>query len=241
MNHESNETAPDDSSPKALGSEMPIPKPKSNSRNRWQPDAISIADIVNQCSPCDVSHPYLVRNGITQDIGYVFNGTHIAGMPCECAYVEFIQNSDRKAINAVFKVQSVNGEFEDLFIPDAPLGGCWSRIGTASAVKVVTVDHASGLAIHLATGMAVAVAHYDGNLIAVCKALRVAYPNDTLVIAVGARCIEDRPAITKIAVVAAQAVNASIAMPGNELSFVALNLSQGQEEVASCQIGRAHV
>lgn len=234
MNYDSDETNPDDFSPKGLGSDTPTQKPQRHRRNRWQPDATSIADIFSQCSACDVSHPYLVRNGITQSIGHVFNGTHIAGIPCEGAYVEFIHSSERKAINAVFKVQDANGIFEDLFIPNAPLGGCWSRIGAESAVKVVTVDHASGLAIHLATGLAVAVSHYDGNLLAVCKALRAAYPEDDIVIAAGARSSEEWPAIKKLVIAAAGSVSAFIALPGTERNFAALNMSQGAESVANC-------
>ena len=234
MNDVPNETTPDDFRTKGLGSDTPTPKPQRKSRSRWQPDAISIAEIISQCSSCDASHPYLVRNGITQDIGHVFNGTHVAGIPCEGAYVEFIHSEERKAINAVFKVQDANGNFEDLFIPNAPLSGCWSRIGVESGVKVVTVDHASGLAIHQATSLAVAVTHYDGNLLTVCKALRAAYPEDDIVIAAGARSSEEWPAIKKLVIAAAGSVSAFIALPGTERNFAALNMSQGAESVASC-------
>lgn len=239
MNYDPNETHPDGSYSIGQGFEMATPKPQRNNRTRWQPDAIFIDDIHRQCSKCDASHPYLVINGITQAAGHVFNGAHIAGIPCKGAYVEFIHNAERKMVNAVFKVQNADGNFEDLFIPNAPLGGCWSRIGAKSNTKVITVDHASGLAIHMATGLAVALTYYHANLLAVCKALRATYPDDDIVIAAGASCIEALQATRKLVFAAASAINANVAIPEKAITFAALNMSQGAEKVRTC-LGDSH-
>lgn len=203
-------------------------------RHRWKPDLVAINDIAAQCSPCDSSHPFLIQHGITSVSGHIFDGTHLAGIPCKGAYVAFVHDKGHKAVNAVFKVQNDQGAFTDLFVPGAPIAECWTRIGENTPTKVVAVDLASGLAIHQATGDAVAVVHYHDNLLSVCKSLRAAFPQGNIVIAAEAGTTEEFPAVKKNIIAAASAINASVALPGSELSFATLNVEQGAGKVKSC-------
>lgn len=215
-----------------LSNESAEAKPHRRSRNRWQPESVCIQSIFDKSQPCESDHPYLLRHGIAEAAGHFFDGTDVVGIPCPGAFIFPIHSKDRKLVNALLKVQAADGAFEDLCVPGAPIAGCWSRIGKGTDVKVVTVDLACGLVIFQATGLGVAVAHYDGNLMQVCKAIRAAHPDDQIVIAVSAQNSDDMPLVKKIVVAAALAVDAAIALPGGEISFVRLNQSKGAEEVA---------
>jgi putative DNA primase/helicase len=209
-------------------------KARRTSRNRWTPEEIDMQEISAQCSPCDDSHPYLVHHGLELPHGHFFDGTDIAGIPCQGAYVEFIHDRHHKVVNAMFKVQHASGHFEDLLVPGKPIAGCWSRIGESTTTKIVAVDHASALAIHEATGLCVAVVHYHQNLSDVCRWLREACPHDNIVIAFGLLPNENLTQVKNMVLAAAQISQASIAVPDGPSTFAALSRSHGPLAVKSC-------
>ena len=216
-------------------------KAQRASRIRWTQDEIDMEDIAAQCSPCDSSHPYLAHHELEISQGHVFDGTDIAGIPCEGAYVEFIHDKHHKVVNAMLKVQHPEGYFEDLLVPGRPIAGCWSRLGEPTSIMVAAVDLESAKAIREATGLCVTVFHYPQNFSDGCKAVREAHPDADIVIAVGAPCQEERGAMKNLVVAVAQASNANVALPGNALTFAELYRAHGASAVKACIDGARQV
>ena len=130
------------------------------------------ANIWRNSSECPASHPYL-ENKQVKPLGVMqFNqyGSLCVVVPVridgELTSLQFIQPSSDKR-----------------FLKDGQIKGGYHLIGTPSKRLIICEGYATGCTIHEATGEAVAIAFNAGNLKPVVKALRLKYPELSLVVA----------------------------------------------------------
>ncbi|MDQ6962976.1 MAG: DUF927 domain-containing protein, partial [Mariprofundaceae bacterium] len=133
---------------------------------------VEAANILRNASECPASHPYLEKKDV-KPLGIMqFNqyGSLCVVVPVridgELTSLQFIQaNGDKR------------------FLKDGQLKGGFHLIGTPSKRLIVCEGYATACTIHEATGEAVAIAFNAGNLSPVVKALRLKFPELSLVVA----------------------------------------------------------
>jgi putative DNA primase/helicase len=121
----------------------------------------------------------------------------------------------RDASGTLHSLQFINGAGEKRFLEHGSVSGCYHLIGEPSRVPCIaeTEGYATGATIHQATGYAVAVAFYDGNLKPVARPLKGEYPSAEFVVCADSdRWTEGNPGLTK-ARDAARAIGARLAVP----------------------------
>lgn len=204
----------------ALISETFQQEPRAKTANaRWTPPEPSIPEIFDGAEPAGVDHPYLQSLGISTSHGFIYQGPEIAGVDLGGCFMDAIKNIQGETVNAFFAVPSEAGEFQYLYVPAAPLVACCTYIGVRTHQIVVTADYQSGLAIHEATGLGVAVSHYDENLPSICENIRKRHPASKIVIAAGARMPKDFSVIRTILSEASTESDVLVALPRGFLNF----------------------
>ena len=127
------------------------------------------------------------------------------------------------------------------FLTGGRVSGCYFPIGELDGALCIAEGYATGASVHEATGYAVAVAFFAGNLLPVALSLRAMYPDMRLIL-----CADDdakkpgNPGLTK-AREAAQAVGALLAVPDfgdnrpeGVSDFNDLARERGAEAIAAC-------
>lgn len=198
-----------------------------------QPAKPLIASIHEGTYECEREHPYLTANGIEGAPCLTYSGDlKVSGVEIHGCALAKIFNSEGVVVNILFKVKLDEATYEDMLLPGHPLEGTFIRIGKAGKTTLLAEDFASGLALHLATGMPVAVALSRPNFLHVCKALLKKHPDLKLIICGGDhgnmhghRSIDEANDV-------ALAVGALVAFPTGEDTFLDLYRKHGAEAVA---------
>ncbi len=138
-------------------------------------------------------------------------------------------------------LQFISSNGEKRFLAGGRVSGCYFPIGKPVDALCIVEGYATGASIHEATGDAVAVAFYAGNLLPVARALREKFPDLRLTI-----CADDdartpgNPGVTT-AHEAAQAAGAFLAVPDfganrpdGATDFNDLHRHAGFEAVRAC-------
>lgn len=149
----------------------------------------------------NIEHYYLERKNIEPN-GVRINDNGALIIPLRC---------DGK----LHSLQFINAVGRKRFLSGGRTSGCYFSIGITKDKKVLCIAEgfATGATVHQATGYPVAVAFYAGNLEAVAKAMRLSYPDMTLIIcADDDSTTEGNPGITKAKQAANQA-DAKVAVP----------------------------
>jgi putative DNA primase/helicase len=191
-----------------------------------------ITSILDGAYECERDHPYLAANGIEGAPCLTYSGDlKISGVEIHgCAFAK-IFNSEGVIVNMLFKVKVDEATYEDMLLPGHPLEGTFIHIGKGGKTTLVAEDFASGLALHLATGMRVAVALSRPNLLHVCKALLKKHPDSKLIICGGDHGnMHGHRSIDEVNDVAL-AVGALVAFPTGEDTFLDFFRKHGAEAV----------
>lgn len=193
-----------------------------------------VGQILEDCVPAQRDHPYLQALGVQRPWGYEFQGAQIGSVECTSAFIDRVVDSTGTCVNlfAAYR-RNAGSAFETIFIPGHPLAGCYTPLGFEPDGEVVVVsDYESGVAVRRSTGSFVAVTHFDANLRAVAKVLAARYPGAKLTIASHYRRDEDKPRIARLLLDAAEATDASIAVPKGALqvyrTFAELESFEGE-------------
>jgi phage/plasmid primase-like uncharacterized protein len=158
------------------------------------------AEIWSAAQPAPDDHPYLRRKAIKVHGARLHNGALAIPM--------------RDAAGGLCSLQFIDADGGKKFLTGGKVTGCYFGIGAPNGVVCLAEGFATAATIHEATGSAVAVAFNAGNLLAVARALREKFPGLRLIV-----CADDdagtpgNPGLAK-AREAAQAVGASLAVPG---------------------------
>ena len=115
-------------------------------------------------------HPYTDKKGLKPD------GLRVSG--------EELLVPMRDVEKQLSSVQIIQPDGKKLFMKGCPVSGCYFAIGEP-VDKTLVIDEgwATGMSIHLATGLAVAVAFSSGNLGNVARLMREKYPEFEIVLA----------------------------------------------------------
>lgn len=146
-----------------------------------------------------LDHPYLKRKGVK---GY---GLRMLDKSL------IVPLRDTGAI--MHSLQIIGQDGRKLFLSGGRIKGCYFGIGKPNGVLCIAEGYATGASIHEATGYAVAVGFYAGNLLHVANAIRSRFPDTHIIV-----CADDdyltagNPGLTK-ARVAAHAVGGIVAVP----------------------------
>ncbi|MDQ6962221.1 MAG: DUF927 domain-containing protein [Mariprofundaceae bacterium] len=133
---------------------------------------VEAANIWRNASACPASHPYL-ENKDVKPLGIMqFNqyGSLCAVVP--------VRIDDK-----LTSLQFIQANGDKRFLKDGQIKGGFHLIGTPSKRIIVCEGYATACTIHEATGEAVATAFNAGNLSPVVKALRLKFPELSLVVA----------------------------------------------------------
>lgn len=234
----------DDWNPQDVTLPSGIPRQEKRSqkaRARWTAPEFSVPDILAGCESASGDHPYLSSLNVSKPHGHVYHGDPIAGIECDGCFMDIICDSQKHPVNIFIAVPTASGYFEYLYLPGAPLAGCFTMVGKRTSKLFVVADYLSGLAIHEVTECGVAVCHYDENLKSVCRSLKVRYPDAEIVLAAGVRREKDMPTIRAILAEASGELGVPVAALESAPNFHLLRLQSGDEGVsASISGARIH-
>ena len=178
-------------------------------------------------------HPYLRTLGLGEtSLTVLAIPTDVSGMNHDDSAASVIYGPDFQPANVLVMEADANGKYEDLFIPGAPLAGCYARIGTASATILVVETFAAGLALNRATGFGVIVALYAENIESVVRHLALTYPKATLILCAGKHEGHDGRNNVRQLTAAALAMDCLIAIPKPAASFDKLHQMHDESAVA---------
>lgn len=198
-----------------------------------QPIQGQFASIMEDIYPCEPRHPFLVSKGLEGATCSYYSGPiELSGSKIDGSPIVKIYDIDGVLVNFLIKLQTADSHFEDLLIPGAKLDACFARIGQIGKSILIVEDYDSGLALHLATGMCVAVALYSANLLPVCAGLRKKYSNKKLIICGGDHGNMNGQRRIEMFNAAARKVGAAVAFPEGENTFNDLYRNQGAEAVS---------
>ena len=172
-------------------------------------------------------HPYLKRKGI---VGY---GIKVFG--------DRLLIPLRDTAGKLHSLQTISPEGDKRFHAGGRIKGCYHSMGQPDGALIVCEGYATGASLHKATGHAVAVAFYAGNLETVALDLRAKYPALLLIVAADDDHLTDgNPGMTK-AKEAALAVGGVVATPlfkdgrpDKATDFNDLHQLEGLEAVKAC-------
>ncbi|MBU2013219.1 MAG: toprim domain-containing protein [Gammaproteobacteria bacterium] len=143
---------------------------EAEQHQRQQVAAAEAVGLWAVAEPADPGHPYLVRKGCRphalRQLGYVLLAPLYLG---------------RQLVN----LQRIYLDGTKRFLPGGRVTGCYSALGRLEEGKRIFICEgwATGATLHEYTGAAVACAMNAGNLFAVGDRLRLAYPDNQLVMA----------------------------------------------------------
>lgn len=194
---------------------------------RWTAPEFSVPDILAACERAPSDHAYLAHLELAKASGYVYRGEPIAGVECDGFFTNTICDGPNHPVNMFVAVPAASGSFEYLYLPGAPLAGCFTLVGERTRTLVVVADYLSGLAIHNGTRLGVAVCHYDENLKSVCRRLKHLYPDVDIVLAPGVRREKDLPTILGIIAETSAELGVRVAALHGVLNFHQLCVQRG--------------
>jgi putative DNA primase/helicase len=189
--------------------------------------------IWQSASPSPRNHAYLLRKGVAPHGVRLFADTlTISGMDCAGALVIPL----RDVSGHLHSLQFVAPNGEKRHLPGGRQKGCYYGIGEPNDVLVVAEGFATAASIREATGYAVAMAGYAGNLESVAEAARGKFPNMRIVIGADNDVREDGGENAGIVYGsrAAFAVGGYLAVPnldGSKCDFNDLMLAHGADAV----------
>jgi putative DNA primase/helicase len=198
---------------------------------RWTPPVYSVPELLASCEPAPEDHPFLLPLRLTRAHGHVYHGEPIAGVECDGCFMDLICDTQKQAVNIFIVAPTEEGSFKYLYVPGAPLAGCFTQVGERTSKLVVVADYLSGLAIHEATGFGVAVCHYNENLGPVCRSLKLLYPGAEVVVAAGVRRPKDVRIVREILADASSGLGVPVAALETCENFYQLRLEKGNAAV----------
>ncbi|TWO73025.1 DUF3631 domain-containing protein [Caenimonas sedimenti] len=226
----SNFESKDDWNPQDVTLPSGIPRQEKRSQKpnaRWTPPKFSVSEILVNCEAAPDDHPFLLPLGLSRTHGHVYHGDPIAGIECDGCFMDLICDTQKQPVNIFIAAPTAEGSFGWLYLPGAPLAGCFTLVGQRTPKLVIVADYLSGLAIHEATGYGVAVSHYNENLESVCRSLRILYPSAELVLAAGVRRQKDKRAVREILAETSSELGVPVAALETSPTFHQLRLEKG--------------
>lgn len=200
---------------------------------KTQPIKEQFASLMDNIYPCEFNHSFLVSEGLEGAPCRYYSGpVEFSGIKIDDSPIVKIHDIDGVLVNFLIKTRAADSGFEDLLIPGAPLAACYARIGNMSEPILIVDDYSCGLALHLATGMCVAVTLCSANVLPVCAALRNKYSSKKLIVCGGdhGNRIGQRHVDTING--AARKVGALVAFPEGENTFIDMYRKHGPEAVS---------
>lgn len=173
--------------------------------------------------PADATHPYLARKGVVAAACLRIDSNGLLVVPM------------RRADGVLVGVQTIDGDGNKLFTPGCAKKGSYASIGALTDTIAIAEGYATAASVHMATGWCCVIAFDAGSLKPVAEAIRLKYPDKTLVIAADDdHATDGNPGITK-GREAAEAVGARFARPPEGAAgtdFNDLHAEQGLAAVA---------
>ena len=146
------------------------------------------------------SHPYLARKGVRAH-GLRADADNRLLVPV------------RDANGKLHSLEYIHTDGSKKFLTGGRIRGCYYSIGAPTDVLCIAEGFATAASIHEATGYAVAVAFFAGNLKAVSEALRKKFPALRLIVCADDDCGKEHNAGVTKGREAAQAIGALLAVP----------------------------
>lgn len=194
-----------------------------------------VKKIRSALAPCQPEHPYLAAHGLLGTSAQVYTGIQeINGFQCHGAIAIPLFNIDGQEISFALLAKASNNVLTATPLPDVEWAGCFGRIGTPSDTLLVSIDWASGISVHIATGEAVVVAVQEENLAAVCRGIARKYPSRRIIICDDLRTTGSHTTAMNVA----EEMNVALALPyrclsdaSKHASFNALHRNAGIDVV----------
>ena len=137
-------------------------------RDVWECAAVAAERLWQSCEEADISHPYLVRKGVSPDgLRQLGNRVHIP-------------MSD--GTGRIRNIQRISPDGEKRFLKGARTTGLWWPRGALDSVLCLGEGVATMAAVHRATGHAVAAAFSAHNLEPAARALRALHPDIDMIL-----------------------------------------------------------
>ena len=165
---------------------------KRNAKSQAKREAVHAAarelakKIYDATRPAEPEHPYLKCKSI---LPYKMRLIGREKLQKIAPHLKIYSKSDllvipvRNTKGELQSLQFITGRGDKIFLAGGLTMGGYFSIGSLTDIIVVSEGIATAASIHEATGYAVVVALYAGNLKPVAEALRVKYPNHKILIA----------------------------------------------------------
>lgn len=203
-----------------------------SNRNKF-PVKETLASLISGIHRSESNHPLLESVGLKDAPCYTYNGdSKILGIDLHRSLIVTIKNVEGELVNALIMVQVVGSNFEDILVPGGKITGCFARIGKLTQTILVAEDYFSGMALHIATKMCVAVALCRANLLPVCEALRKKHPAREMIVCGSDNGNMQGQRSVDLFNEVARKLGVSVAFPKGESSFLDHYRKHGKEAVA---------
>lgn len=147
-----------------------------------EPGPFDIETIFNEVAPSMRNDRYFAALNLEGASGFTYCGMKIGTTALHASHVAKIKDFNGTICNGLFLTPSHELQYEEAFIPGAPLAGHFCRIGPLTNTILITESYATAHRLHSATGYCVAVALFVENIETVCKMLTKKYPDASLIV-----------------------------------------------------------